>query len=395
MNEISSRSLTVAYSLALAIVAALSLLSHVTLNGILREEEGSAAIIGISARQTMLSQRIAFLASRYAAGEADVAPLLSGATDEFETFQKALAHGSIERNIPPPTSPALVDLYIGEGDGLDTLAARFVARARLITGIEPNEPDFKTQLTPLLADATGPLLTKLEAVVRFHQQASDSQMLKLRLLQSGSLIIVLLTLVAEAMGIFRPMVARVQKYTSELLRLANRDPLTGVLNRKGFNDHAHTELARASRYRRPTSLLMIDADDFKSVNDRFGHSVGDEVLKAIASAVGASLRPADILCRLGGEEFGVMLPETELAGATAAAERIRRRVEDTRVTTPAGIVKFTISVGATQLERTALSPKAAMERADAALYQAKAEGRNRVVSVPAPAIVEVVLTAAA
>jgi diguanylate cyclase (GGDEF)-like protein len=395
MNEISTRSLTVAYCLALAIVAALSFLSHVTLNGILQEQEGSAAIINISGRQTMLSQQVASLASQYAAGDASRRAELSEAADTFEKFHRALDYGDATLHIPAPESAALIAIYADTFGKLDATALAYAARARKIAGMQTSDPTFRTEVAWLLADET-PLLKLLERVVAFHAGASEAQLGKLRLLQSGSLIVVLLTLVAEAMGIFRPMVAKIQKYTSELLRIANRDPLTGVFNRKGFTDHALTELARARRYRRPTSLLMIDADNFKAINDAYGHAAGDTVLRAIASAIGASLRPADILSRLGGEEFGVLLPETALAGATAAAERIRRRVEAHTVNLPAGPVEFTISIGVTQMESAALALDAAMGRADAALYRAKGEGRNRVVAIEAPPVVmEVALTSAA
>jgi diguanylate cyclase (GGDEF)-like protein len=381
MNEISTRSLTVAYCLALAIVAALSFLSHVTLNGILQEQEGSAAIINISGRQTMLSQQVASLASQYAAGDASRRAELSEAADTFEKFHRALDYGDATLHIPAPESAALIAIYADTFGKLDATALAYAARARKIAGMQTSDPTFRTEVAWLLADET-PLLKLLERVVAFHAGASEAQLGKLRLLQSGSLIVVLLTLVAEAMGIFRP--------------IANRDPLTGVFNRKGFTDHALTELARARRYRRPTSLLMIDADNFKAINDAYGHAAGDTVLRAIASAIGASLRPADILSRLGGEEFGVLLPETALAGATAAAERIRRRVEAHTVNLPAGPVEFTISIGVTQMESAALALDAAMGRADAALYRAKGEGRNRVVAIEAPPVVmEVALTSAA
>lgn len=380
MNEISSRSLTIAYTLALAIVAALSFFSHVTISGIMHEQEGSAAIINISGRQRMLAQRIASTAAQYALGDDNARRELIAATNEFEAFHGALAHGDAERHIPAPATPELVAIYERENGGLDAAARLLITHARAIANVLPGDPDMREELKPLLALADAPLLRPLDDVVRFHQNAGERQLDKLEFLQNLSLIIVFMTLIAEAMGIFRPMVAKIQRYTSELLRIAIRDPLTGAFNRKGFTENALKELARARRYGRPTSFLMFDADNFKAINDRFGHGGGDSVLQAMAVAVDSCLRPADIFCRLGGEEFGVMLAETDIDGALAAAERIRRRVEDLRVKTPAGVVNVTVSIGASQFKLGALSLKTTMERADAALYKAKTDGRNRVVA---------------
>ena len=395
MNEISARSLTVAYSMALAIVAALSFFSHITINNILHEQEGSAAIINISGRQRMLSQRIASMAAQYALGDAEAKAELIASTDRFERYHRALAHGDAALNIPAPTSPALAAIYASDGGGLDVAATTFTSRARAIANLAPGGDALRAELTPLLAEARMPLLDSLEEVVAFQQRASETHLARLETLQGGSLIVVLLTLFAEAMGIFRPMVAKIQRYTSELLRIANRDPLTGALNRKGFADHAARELARANRYRRPTSFLMLDADHFKGINDRHGHAGGDAALGAIANALGECLRPADILGRLGGEEFGVLLPETGLQGAIAAAERIRKRVETLQVASKSGAFQCTVSIGATDVEPGAVDLKLAMERADAALYRAKAEGRNRVIASAAPSFEEAAPTAPA
>jgi diguanylate cyclase (GGDEF)-like protein len=390
MNEISTRSLTVAYSMALAIVAALSFFSHITINNILHEQEGSAAIINISGRQRMLSQRIASFAAQHALGDPEAKDELIATADRFERYHRALAHGDATLKIPAPTSPALASIYASNGGGLDDAVKAFAARARVIANLAPGTEALRAELTPLLADARMPLLDALDEVVTFQQRASETHLARLETLQGGSLIVVLLTLIAEAMGIFRPMVAKIQRYTSELLRIANRDPLTGALNRKGFADHAAKELSRANRYRRPTSFLMLDADHFKLINDRHGHAGGDAALGAIANALGECLRPADILGRLGGEEFGILLPETGLQGAIAAAERIRKRVETLQVTTKAGTFHCTISIGATDVDPGAIDLKSAMDRADAALYRAKEEGRNRVSASPAPSLENVV-----
>ncbi|MFT3915007.1 MAG: sensor domain-containing diguanylate cyclase [Anaeromyxobacteraceae bacterium] len=183
-----------------------------------------------------------------------------------------------------------------------------------------------------------------------------------------------------------------QKRTEERLReLATTDPLTGALNRRQLYELAEEEVRRAERYWRPLCFAMLDLDHFKLVNDRFGHAVGDDALKAVAGAIRRSLRATDRLARHGGEEFVVMLPETPLATARGALERIRASVEGLRFEARGEPVRITVSAGVVAW-RSGESVDAVLDRADAALYEAKRTGRNRVVAsgdvaagVPAPA----------
>ncbi len=159
--------------------------------------------------------------------------------------------------------------------------------------------------------------------------------------------------------------------------LATTDGLTGLLNRRRFMELAGREVERSHRYPQPLSMVMFDADRFKLVNDTYGHDVGDLVLKAIASAAGSVLRDVDVLGRLGGEEFAVLLPATGLDGAALAAERLRAAMEAQRVTAGEAVVRFTVSVGVALLQEGE-TVDALLKRADLALYHAKENGRNRV-----------------
>lgn len=164
----------------------------------------------------------------------------------------------------------------------------------------------------------------------------------------------------------------------ELRRLATTDPLTGVANRREFMACAEHELARVRRYGRPLALLMLDVDHFKAINDAFGHAAGDEVLRALAVAARDCLRECDIVGRLGGEEFAVVLPETQLAEAVEVAERLRRRLVELRVCAGGGEIHFTASVGVSICRSSDATIEAPLSRADHALYTAKRGGRNRV-----------------
>jgi diguanylate cyclase (GGDEF)-like protein len=161
--------------------------------------------------------------------------------------------------------------------------------------------------------------------------------------------------------------------TQRLSLLADRDGLTGLLNHRAFYDHLGRELAQAARSGEPVAVLLIDADHFKSVNDRHGHLVGDDVLKAVAGAIVAQTRAGDLCARIGGEEFCIALPRTDRDRALDVAERIRTAVE--AIGEPAAV---TVSIGVGMSHRPRDGVTALIEQADAALYAAKHNGRNRV-----------------
>jgi diguanylate cyclase (GGDEF)-like protein/PAS domain S-box-containing protein len=176
-----------------------------------------------------------------------------------------------------------------------------------------------------------------------------------------------------------------KRMEQELRYLAATDALTGLANRRHFIDQMRLALARHHRHDTPTALLMLDLDWFKRVNDQYGHAVGDEVLRNFADVVQASLRNIDLLGRLGGEEFAILLPDTEAAGAYEFAERVRQRAASQPVQTLAGEVTVTLSIGVTSFVSQDKNTDVILARADRALYRAKESGRNRVELEPAPA----------
>ena len=174
-----------------------------------------------------------------------------------------------------------------------------------------------------------------------------------------------------------------------LARLATVDALTALSNRRHLMESGTHELARMRRYGSPMALMILDVDDFKRINDTWGHPTGDRVLQALAQVMNDAVRDQDTVGRLGGEEFAVILPETDQAGAAIIAERIRAAVQDSvMATTDDGTpVRITVSIGVTTLASENDSFEAALVRADNALYRAKEGGRNQVmvdqISVPA------------
>jgi diguanylate cyclase (GGDEF)-like protein len=166
------------------------------------------------------------------------------------------------------------------------------------------------------------------------------------------------------------------QYHEELYQLAIVDGLTRTFNRRYLMDFLSREISRCRRHARPLSLLLFDIDHFKQVNDRFGHAAGDQVLREIVEVARQGVRREECLARYGGDEFAVVMPETELAGARIVAERTRGRVEQHAFASSGRSIPVTISVGVIQLASDMNDAEAMLASADAQLYAAKSAGRN-------------------
>jgi diguanylate cyclase (GGDEF)-like protein len=193
-------------------------------------------------------------------------------------------------------------------------------------------------------------------------------------LYSSALGIIFVILVSSGMVLWR--VSYLEKI---LAKQANRDSLTGVANRRHFLSAAEYELSRGYRYKNNLALAIVDIDFFKKINDEYGHLIGDEALKVFCSVCKESLRATDILARIGGEEFAVMLPSSTLSEAKEVLERVRLAVENHAIELPnKNPLKFTASFGvtATSFVEELISVDGLIRKADAALYESKNSGRN-------------------
>lgn len=161
-------------------------------------------------------------------------------------------------------------------------------------------------------------------------------------------------------------------------KLAATDPLTEVSNRRHFISQAENELARSRRQNSPATLLSMDIDHFKKINDNYGHLIGDKVLKSVAQICKKTLRSHDIFGRLGGEEFSIMLPDTDLCGGHEVAERLRENIQELNIRHNEHIIKVTASIGLCKANSDTLNLNELLSRADEALYYAKNTGRNKV-----------------
>ena len=166
---------------------------------------------------------------------------------------------------------------------------------------------------------------------------------------------------------------------SELKILATTDPLTGLFNRRCFEDRAEAEIKRSIRYNKSLTVIMADLDHFKKINDNFGHKVGDHALKEVAKIIRKSLRDIDLIGRYGGEEFIMLFPELDQTTSLTVAERLRKEIENTVISVKERTVKITVSLGITELSKgSKYSLDTLTHRADEALYKSKDNGRNMI-----------------
>jgi diguanylate cyclase (GGDEF)-like protein len=197
----------------------------------------------------------------------------------------------------------------------------------------------------------------------------------------------LMAKLADSMERTRNAMQEVQRTNLKLQVLASTDPLTGADNRRRFMDQVESEIALAKRCGRPFSVLALDLDKFKSINDVYGHQMGDDVLKAFVLKCQAAIRPHDSIARVGGEEFMVLLPKTTLEAARVVAERIRVGIADASFEDGSRrLTSVTVSIGISQFGRDGESIEAILRVADGRLYEAKRLGRNRVVMTEAALI---------
>lgn len=189
----------------------------------------------------------------------------------------------------------------------------------------------------------------------------------------------LILMVLSVALIFAAVLLVNQKLQARLRETAQRDQLTGALRRHVLEETVEREIARSRRHHRPLALLLLDLDHFKAINDRYGHHAGDVALRRFAETAQAGLRREDLLGRTGGEEFCILLPDTDRDGAVRLAERLREAVEVLSIEAEGQPLNLTVSIGIAMLAGQDDSWSGLSRAADIALYRAKSEGRNRVV----------------
>jgi diguanylate cyclase (GGDEF)-like protein len=364
------------YLFALIIITGLSIFA---LDQLPRPDEGSAAKIYLSDRQSVLVPRIASLATQYRLRDRDAAGELQTATSALEQAHDSLIAGLRNGAAGSDVQRELHALYFDGPDALDPALRSLIADARRIAALPPDDPALPALVANLLSESASPVLQRLDAVAAALQHESEGALSNSQKLQWATLAVALSTLAFAIFGFFRPVTTRMMTYTGQLLQLVRFDALTGVANRRSFLQRGAVELARARRYDRPLSLLILEADHFKEITDTYGHDVGNEVLKAMTGVLDQGLRSIDEVGRLRGEEFAALLPETTLADAVNLAERLRQAIANLTVKCGAQTVRVTASMGLVPVPHSLADFETALDAADAARDRAKSSGCNRVV----------------
>ncbi|MEX2582908.1 MAG: GGDEF domain-containing protein [Gemmatimonadota bacterium] len=312
-----------------------------------RVAAGSLALDLLTLRSAAEVEERVLLAVLETAGFAWVA--LYRPVDGF--YEQSSAAGADSSLLPRQLAADLVEQLLA--DGLEMRACSSEAVGRVLTGVEyraglsgefESRPLLFVVGPPAAANPPGAWLPTLRAI-------------------------------AEVFGVALRNTELVERLRSQVFV----DFVTDCYNRRAFEEHLNVELVRARRYERPLSLLLLDLDDFKIVNDNLGHPVGDHALQRVAAVLRAAFRTTDRVCRYGGDEFGVIFPETSKEDALRLAERIRRQIA---AIFPDAVNQYgiTASIGVAAYPHDAARPDDLVRAADRALYRAKSEGRNQVIS---------------
>ena len=377
------------YICALLLIAVLTIGSHFVTDSIIRRQEDTARLVNLSGRQRMLSQRIVKIAIERALhhvprGDTIAQQKLRENVDRMAAVHDGLLHGSAALHLPAPPAPIL-EIYTGQRWKLDAQVQNFLRHAHTLAeeptaNLSLNDPD----LIEIEEEARTPLLNALDAAVIAVQESSEHSILRLRQLLAGLSSLMLFILLAEALLLYRPLFNRLTNQQQRLLSIGRTDPLTGCFNRRAFDELAAAAVDRARRTGEPLSILSLDLDHFKSVNDTHGHAGGDLVLQAFTAILVQQVRSSDLIFRVGGEEFLLLLPHAAESNLSAVADRFRLAVECQPI--PIGPIQqaITVSLGGATLHTTDATFTHLLARADFALYQAKRSGRNRVELAPTP-----------
>ncbi|MGH7118196.1 MAG: diguanylate cyclase [Acetobacteraceae bacterium] len=370
---------TAAYLTALGLIALLATGAYFLLDDVAARQLDAARVTRLGGHQIMLLQRIGLLLADFEAGTVTARAPLVAAISELRSTEDTLADRA-GRTPRGNLSPAARELFFSAPDPLDQAIRAFIDGARRFG--DPATGNMEQAYRRLQADLHERLLPRLIASLSNFESETHRHIERLRTAQRALLAMLLVALVLQAMFIFRPLVVQTRHYAAHLYRLATSDDLTGLANRRHFMEIAARDFELARRSGRKIGVMVLDLDHFKKINDEQGHAIGDAVLRRFGEIATAMLRQSDMIARIGGDEFAILLPETDLEGATTVAEKLRRTIAEDR---SGNGPPLTTCIGVAILRADDNSIDDLLRRADKALYQAKYDGRNRVALSPVAA----------
>lgn len=392
-DAVSSKSdptafLTIVYVLALSFIALLALGSHLIIVQMTGAQKETAEVVYIAGRQRVTAQQVALHASDYMnTRDQRHKALMENAYFSFKLGHDYLVHGRAEdKTGKVELSPELYKIYFQDPVNLNRKSQDYLSLSEELMRLDPegDKADFTRMYTDLTAMATGDLIKSLDLAAQQYQEEALVKINRLTRIQTIVFVVMILTLLIEALFIFRPLVSHLKKYSNQLLTMALKDSLTGLNNRRAFMQAAEAEISRAIRHDADLCVVISDIDKFKNINDSYGHAAGDEVLRQLSAILQKMFRKEDVIGRIGGEEFAFVLPQTNAEQAKLLIEKLRAKIERSvcEITDEKGratMLEFTSSFGISYFSDKSEGLASLMKRADDALYKAKEKGRNRVI----------------
>lgn len=407
------KKITLRYTVALIIIALLSTGSFYVLYKSLQESSSTAYIVNIAGKQRMLSQHIALDVQRIHHVLDDhheqlykidnLLETLSGHIKEMQEANSALSTGKLPNGETMILSTTIYNNYFGKLNLKNRVDAYTQIASELYRYEELNVED----IVIAIDSKSQELLIDLDKVVKVYESEGFKKLQNLKNLEIIAWVLTIFILLLEVIFIFQPIVKKIgflmdenekvlynlekeveirtmelKEANHHLQEIASRDPMTGLRNRLTLEDDIEKAIVNFKKYQAPFALLMFDIDWFKDVNDTYGHDVGDEVIKEIASILKESVREEDKVYRAGGEEFVILLNRISLEATQKIAEKIRLLIEDKVFKLDE--TKFFKTISGGLYHSSLCEPKSiayVLKIVDNALYKSKEQGRNRVIQV--------------
>ncbi|MEM9469283.1 MAG: GGDEF domain-containing protein [Pseudomonadota bacterium] len=373
------RALSAGYIIALAIIAYMTLVIHYGIGEIIKEQNNKDLIF--ASRQLKLIPLISLNINEYVDTKNDI--VKTRIENDLESLE--LAYGELfkTRAFLNNKSETFFAVQVQEShkramSQIESFMNSVESFINLPKSQVTKNNKYYSEVRQLIQSS---LIQNIDSINIAYEAESLEYVRKLQIYQHGALIIIMITLLLEAIFIFMPLVRGIRKYADQLESLARTDSLTGLDNRRSIVEKGVKEIGRAKRYKKSLSVALLDIDHFKMINDKYGHDAGDYILKEMSQIFKENIRLEDEVGRFGGEEFIFLMPETHAQDeALIVMERVRNAVELKSFRTDAGdYIKATISAGIAAVDaENDKSLDAAIRHADMMLYKAKESGRNQI-----------------
>ncbi len=374
------------YLSALASVALLVAASLLVIDYIAAEDALLNEVNEIGSRQVMLSERITHLTLEYAVenkeqARAQIVTMIEQELQLFDKTHQLLIRGHLPDGQIVPFADNIDDIFFGEPEYLDQKARIFIYNTREVMARDWSPELISSYYLKQLRKATIQELHRgMKLLAVQYSKNSRDRITRLRIIVAVLLGGIILVLFGVGAFVFKPLFKQITGQEQELKTQAYIDSLTSCHNRRSFFENAETEFDRSRRYSHAYSILFLDIDNLKDINDNYGHAAGDLTLTEVSRVCQANIRESDFLGRIGGDEFGVVLHECDLLDAGQTAEKLRLAIAAHVIEGEFGKIRASISIGASTIIDDDNNAYDTLKRADRNLYQSKGSGRNRVVA---------------